>query len=67
MSDAALCHVKRTITRIELGQHEVVFSTLEKILAAMGYTLEDILPDEPAETATATARVRSPLTSSSSW
>jgi hypothetical protein len=28
----------------------VVFSTLEKILAAMGYTLEDILPDEPAET-----------------
>ena len=53
MSDAALCHVKRTITRIELGQHEVVFSTLEKILAAMGYTLEDILPDEPAGTATA--------------
>jgi DNA-binding XRE family transcriptional regulator len=44
---------QQTISRIELGQHDVVFSTLEKILAAMGYTLEDILPDEPAETATA--------------
>jgi transcriptional regulator with XRE-family HTH domain len=41
---------QQTISRIELGQHDVVFSTLEKILAAMGYTLEDILPDEPAET-----------------
>jgi hypothetical protein len=30
--------------------HDIVFSTLEKILASMGYTLEDILPDEPAET-----------------
>jgi DNA-binding XRE family transcriptional regulator len=45
---------QQTISRVELGQHDVVFSTLEKILAAMGYTLEDILPDEPAETATAT-------------
>jgi DNA-binding Xre family transcriptional regulator len=41
---------QQTISRIELGQHDVVFSTLEKILAAMGCTLEDILPDEPAET-----------------
>lgn len=37
---------QQTITRIELGQHDVVFTTLEKILAAMGYTLHDVLPIE---------------------
>lgn len=32
-----------TITRIELGQHDVVFTTLEKILAAMGCTLRELV------------------------
>lgn len=37
---------QQTITRIELGQHDVVFTTLEKILAVLGYTLHDLLPAE---------------------
>lgn len=32
-----------TITRIELGRHDVVFTTLERILAAMGYTLRELV------------------------
>jgi DNA-binding Xre family transcriptional regulator len=38
---------QQNLSRIEQGRHAVSFPTLEKILAAMGYTLEDILPDEP--------------------
>jgi XRE family transcriptional regulator, fatty acid utilization regulator len=38
---------QQNLSRIEQGRHAVSFPTLEKILAAMGYTLADILPDEP--------------------
>ena len=40
---------QQNVSRIEQGRHAVSFPTLEKILAAMGYTLEDLLPAEPAE------------------
>ena len=39
---------QQNLSRIEQGRHAVSFPTLEKILAAMGYTLADILPDEPS-------------------
>jgi DNA-binding Xre family transcriptional regulator len=40
---------QQNVSRIEQGWHAVSFPTLEKILAAMGYPPEDILPAEPAE------------------
>jgi hypothetical protein len=36
------------LDRIEGGEHEVVFPLLERILAAMGHTLDDLI-EEPAE------------------
>ena len=35
---------QQSISRIEQGRHGVSYATLEKILAAMGYGLEDITP-----------------------
>lgn len=35
------------VSRIEQGRHAVSYPTLEKLLAAMGYTLKDLLPVEP--------------------
>ena len=32
----------QSLSRIEQGHHNVVFTTLQKILAAMGYTLQDL-------------------------
>lgn len=43
----------QSISRIELGQHDVVLTTLEKILAVMGYTLRDLA--EQTEPATVSA------------
>jgi hypothetical protein len=40
---------QQDISCIEHGRHAVSFPTLEKSLAAMGYTLEDILPKESPE------------------
>lgn len=37
---------QQNVSRIEQGRHAVSFPTLEKILAAMGYTLHDLLPIE---------------------
>ena len=37
---------QQSISRIENGRHDVSFSTLEKILAAMGCTLRDLYEDE---------------------
>src|SRR5918912_1189444 len=39
------------ISRIEQGRHDVSFSTLERILAAMGYTLQDLAPEGALTTA----------------
>lgn len=33
---------QQTITRIELGQHDVTFTVLKRILAVLGYTLADL-------------------------
>lgn len=37
---------QQSISRIENGRHDVSFSTLEKILAALGCTLCDLYEDE---------------------
>lgn len=37
----------QSLSRIELGHHDVVFTTLRKILAAMGCTLRDLSEAEP--------------------
>lgn len=37
-----------TMTRLEHGQHDVSFTLLQKVLAAMGYSLEDIRPEAPS-------------------
>jgi len=37
---------QQSISRIENGRHDVSFSTLEKMLAAMGCTLSDLHEDE---------------------
>lgn len=39
----------QSLSRIELGRHDVVYSTLQRLLAAMNYTLRD-LNEAPAET-----------------
>jgi transcriptional regulator with XRE-family HTH domain len=38
----------QSLSRIELGRHDVVYSTLQRLLAAMNYTLRD-LNEAPAE------------------
>src|SRR5579875_1359613 len=38
----------QTLTQIESGQHDINFATLEKIAAAMGCTLKDVLPQQQA-------------------
>jgi len=48
-----------SLSRIELGRHDVVFRTLRRILAAMGYTLKDLA--DMAEPALETATVLSAL------
>lgn len=35
-----------SLSRIELGHHDVVFRTLQRILAAMGYSLKDLAAAE---------------------
>ncbi len=35
---------QQNVSRIEQGRHSVSYKTLEKLLAAMGYTLDDLLP-----------------------
>lgn len=47
---------QQNVSRIEQGRHAVSFPTLEKILAAMGYTLRDLLPIEDAAHPATTAR-----------
>ncbi len=39
----------QSLSRIEHGHHEIVFSTLRKVLAAMGCTLSDISNDAEIE------------------
>ncbi len=41
----------QSLSRIELGRHDVVFTTLQRILAAMGYALKDLaMPPSPPKT-----------------
>ncbi len=35
---------QQNVSRIEQGRHSVSYKMLEKLLAAMGYTLNDLLP-----------------------
>jgi len=35
---------QQNVSRIEQGRHSVSYKTLERLLAAMGYTLDDLLP-----------------------
>ncbi len=37
----------QSLSRIELGRHDVVLTTLERILAAMGCSLKDLVIDAP--------------------
>jgi DNA-binding Xre family transcriptional regulator len=39
----------QSLSRIELGQHDVVFTTLQKILGAMGCSLSDLAASEPTQ------------------
>jgi transcriptional regulator with XRE-family HTH domain/Zn-dependent peptidase ImmA (M78 family) len=50
----------QSLSRIELGRHDVVFSTLQRLLAAMNYTLADLAqaPAEAIETETVVRRLR---------
>lgn len=41
---------QQNYSRIEQGRHAVSYATLEKILAAMGYSLQDIMEDAYAAT-----------------
>ncbi len=47
---------QQNVSRIEQGRHSVSYATLEKILAAMGYTSRDVLPLLEQDGAQATAR-----------
>jgi len=42
----------RSLSRIERGEHDVVFSTLTPLLAAMGCSVRDLEPHRPLATAT---------------
>jgi DNA-binding Xre family transcriptional regulator len=46
---------QQSISRIENGRHDIAFSTLERILAAMGCTLGDLQEDEADPTARVSA------------
>jgi len=38
----------QSLSRIEHGRHDVVLTTLQRILAAMGYALKDLVADSSA-------------------
>jgi DNA-binding Xre family transcriptional regulator len=48
----------QSLTRIEHGQHGVVFTTLQRILAAMGCSLNDLVVKQPAPGAGPTTRAK---------
>jgi transcriptional regulator with XRE-family HTH domain/Zn-dependent peptidase ImmA (M78 family) len=50
----------QSLSRIELGRHDVVYSTLQRLLAAMNYTLADLAqaPAEAIEAETIARRLR---------
>jgi transcriptional regulator with XRE-family HTH domain/Zn-dependent peptidase ImmA (M78 family) len=50
----------QSLSRIELGRHDVVFSTLQRLLAAMNYTLADLAdaPAQPIEAETVARRLK---------
>jgi transcriptional regulator with XRE-family HTH domain/Zn-dependent peptidase ImmA (M78 family) len=47
-----------SLSRIETGKHDVVYRTLQRVLAAMGCTLRDLAELEPAPTAATREIVR---------
>jgi DNA-binding Xre family transcriptional regulator len=48
----------QSLTRIEHGQHGVVFTTLQRILATMGCSLKDLVVRQPAAGAGPTVRAK---------
>lgn len=51
----------QSLSRIERGRHDVVYSTLQRLLAAMNYSLADLAeaPDQPIDRAMIAKRLRS--------
>jgi transcriptional regulator with XRE-family HTH domain len=49
----------QSLSRIENGRHDIVFTTLRRILAAMGYSLKDLAtaPEQPASLASLLQRL----------
>ena len=49
----------QSLSRIENGRHDIVFTTLQRILAAMGYSLKDLtaVPHQPASVVTLLKRL----------